>query len=302
MSTRFSDLPSSEAIKLLSEMGDDASVNALSGLLDANPSLRTVNLADLPESEQLAMMSWRGTEHSYGYIEFDADKDLLDIRPATTITADASLKGQQVNIKLGSLYTMSYPGYGRHNVLMHFRCKHAKADGSETQVIEFEQKFKSRDGEGAGNIGDFIFLGLRVPANGLQFEVQTVNINNDADEAALQVLESDTIKNGLDLANTSFAALAPFTKMAQGVLSLLLTRNRNKVVQQFTIGFDFDAHSVEIAKLCLGTYVVAQAKRDELPWDQWVFQRSTGLVVRRSDNSERLDRNHITFNVLKHDA
>ena len=113
------------------------------------------------------------------------------------------------------------------------------------------------------NIGDFIFLGLRVPSNGLQFSVQTINVSNDGDEEALKILESDTIKNGLDLANASFSTLAPFTKMAQGVLGLLLSRNRNKIVQEFTLGFDFEKEVVEIAKLRVGTYVVAQVKKKQ---------------------------------------
>ncbi|MEA5402835.1 hypothetical protein VB776_07910 [Arcicella sp. DC2W] len=134
----------------------------------------------------------------------------------------------------------------------------------------------------------------------MQFEVQTVNVSNDGDDEALNVLESDTIKNGLDLVNASFATLAPFTKMPQGVLGLLLSRNQNKIVQQFTIGFDFNTDAVEIAKLRIGTYIVAQAKRNELNWSEWVYQRSTGLVVRKDNSNIRLPYNHIPFNILKH--
>lgn len=301
MKTKFSELNVKEAIALLTELGDGEAVSNLSEVLDENPQLANTNLEDLPENIELESAKWRGTEHAYGYIAMDNDgDDFLDIQPATTLQPDQSLKGQQVNIKLGSLYTMNYPGWGRHNVLMHFKCKHAKENTNETVLIEFEQKFKSKEGEGAGNIGDFIFLGLRVPSNGMQFEIQTVNVSNDGDEEALKVLESDTIKNGLDLVNASFSTLAPFTKMAQGVLGLLLSRNRNKIVQQFTIGFDFDTNAVDIAKLKIGTYVVAQVKKNELPWNEWVYQRSTGLVVNKKDNSIRLPYNHITFNILKH--
>ncbi|MBZ0242772.1 MAG: hypothetical protein K8F24_06135, partial [Bacteroidales bacterium] len=219
MKTKFSELDMQEAISLLTELGDGETVSSLSTMLDENPSLSTTRLEDLPESIELKSVKWRGTEHAYGYVAIDEDADdFFDIQPATTLQADQSLKGKQVNIKLGSLYTMNYPGWGRHNVLMHFKCKHASENTNETTLIEFEQKFKSKEGEGAGNIGDFIFLGLRVPLNGMQFEVQTVNVNNDGDEEALKVLESDTIKNGLDLVNASFSTLAPFTKMAQGVL------------------------------------------------------------------------------------
>lgn len=301
MKTKLSELNMNEAISLLTELGDGETVTRLSAVLEENPQLAETNLEDLPETIELETAKWKGTEHAYGYIAMDSDgDDFLEILPATTLQPDQNLKGQQVNIKLGSLYTMNYPGWGRHNVLMHFKCKHAKENTNETALIEFEQKFKSKEGEGAGNIGDFVFLGLRVPSNGMQFEVQTVNVSNDGDEEALKVLESDTIKNGLDLVNASFSTLAPFTKMAQGVLGLLLRRNKNKIVQQFTIGFDFDTNAVDIAKLKIGTYVVAQVKKNELPWNDWVYQRSTGLVVNKHDNSIRLPYNHITFNVINH--
>lgn len=299
--TRFSQLTPEEAIPLLDEIGDTGAVEALTKLVQKNPELNSTNLSDLPESDILERARWRGTEHAYGYVQVDDDNnDFFDIIPATTLVPDQTLKGQQLNIKLGSLYTMNYPGFGRHNVLMHFRCKHQDSTSNDTKLIEFEQKFKSIEGEGAGDIGSFVFFGLRAPSNGLEFHVQTVNISNDSDEGALQVLESDTIKNGLDLVNASFSTLAPFTDMAKGVLGLLLARNRNKTVQDFKIGFDFDESAVDIAKLKLGTYVVAQAKRNEMPWSDWVYQRSTGLVVNKQDKTKRLPYNHISFNVLKY--
>ena len=299
MKANFSELNTREAITLLTELGDGEAVTELTTMLDNNPELEETALEQIPETIKLEKARWRRTEHTFGYIEVNDDgDDFYDIEPATTITPDQSLKGQQVNIKLGSLYTMNYPGWGRHNVLMHFKCKHAKEASTETASIEFEQKFKSKEGEGAGSIGNFIFLGLRVPANGMQFEVKTINVSNDKDEAALKILESDVIKNGLDLVKMSFAAVEPFTKMAKGVLGLLLTSNRNKIVQNFTIGFDFSETAASIAKLRLGTYVAVQAKKDTINWNDWVYKRSTGLVVSKQDNSVRLPYNHLTFNVL----
>lgn len=303
MKTKFSELNMQEAIALLTELGDGKMVSVFTEILEKTPELANVSLDDLPENIKLETAKWRGTEHAYGYIAMDNDEDdFLDIQAATTLKADQGLKGKQVNIKLGSLYTINYPGWGRHNVLMHFKCKHAKENTNETVLIEFEQKFKSKEGEGAGNIGNFIFHGLRVPSSGMQFEVQTINVNNDRDEEALKILESDVIKNGLDLVNASFSTLAPLTKMAQGVLALLLSKNRNKIVQEFTIGFDFDNNAADIAKLKLGTYVIAQVKKNELIWKDWIYQRSTGLVVSKEDNSIRLPVNHITFNVLNYEG
>lgn len=301
MKNTFSNLKLQEAIEILKEIGDGSAANDLLDFQTKNEKLKNKRLFELPESDKLKSLSWRGTEHAFGFIEVDDDgDDFYEIKPATTIKADQALKGEQINIKLGSLYTMNYPGWGRHNVLMHFKCKHADNNTRKTQLIEFEQKFKSREGEGAGNIGDFIFLGLKVPSNGLQFQVQTVNVSNDSDDEALKILDSDTIKNGLDLVNASFSTLAPFSKMAKGVLQLLLNRNKNKIVQQFTLGFDFNEDATEVAKLRIGTYVAVQAKKDSISWNNWIYKRSIGLIVSKTDNTIRLPYNHITFNVTKY--
>lgn len=298
MKTAIQDFTTLEAIDFLKEIGDGQAAEEIASLVQGNPKLRTLKVSELDETYDLPKAKWRGTEHTYGFIE-DGDSDLLNIEFATTIQPDESLKGSRVNIRLGSLYTINYPGWGRHNVLMHFKCKHANEENDDTLTIEFQQKFKSREGEGAGNLGDFIFNGLKVPTNVLQFEVQTINVSNDGDEEALRVLESDTIKNGLQLVNASFSTLAPFTKMAQGVMGILLKRNRNKLVQQFTIGFDFDTTAVELARLRAGTYVVAQTKKNLLDWNEWCFQKGTGLIVNKDDISKRLELNHVTFNVIK---
>lgn len=298
MKTSIQELTALEAIDFLKEIGDNTSAEDFAELIQENASLANIKILTLDERYVLPNAKWRGTEHTYGYIE-NSEEDLLSIKHASTVKPDLTLKGSPINIKLGSLYTINYPGWGRHNVLMHFKCKHANTDNNEFITIEFQQKFKSREGEGAGNLGDFIFNGLRVPNSGLQFDVQTINISNDGDEEALRVLESDTIKNGLKLINASFSTLAPCTIMAQGILGMLLKSGKNKIVQHFTIGFDFENSSAEIAKLREGTYIVAQTKRNLLNWNEWCFQRSSGLVVNKKDTSQRLQLNHITFNIAR---
>lgn len=296
MKTKIQDLTVEETIKYLTEIGDGQTVNELTNAVDENPEIINRIIGDL-ENIDLPNAKWRGTEHTYGYVVNEEGQNNLDIVHASTITPDDSLKESNVNIKLGSLYTINYPGWGRHNVLMHFKCKHLNEENSDTMTIEFQQKFKSKEGEGAGDLGNFIFNGLKVPSNGLQFEVQTINVNNDGDEEALKVLEDDSIKNGLELIDATFSTLAPFTKMAQGVLGMLLKRSRNKTVQKFTIGFDFDNDAVDIAKLRRGTFIAVQVKRELIDWSEWIFRKDIGLIVHKNDNSIRLPLNHITFNV-----
>jgi len=296
---KLSDLTPAEAISLLTELGDQTTAEALTSLVSRHPEYKALSMHALPESKELAAATWRGTEHSFGYFSRESVtlEGIANLVSASSLTPDMSLKGERISLSLGSLYTLNYPGWGRHNVLMHFKCRHADADPKNGIPIEFEQKFKSKEGEGAGNIGSFIFSGLRVPSDGLQFEVQTVNISNDSDEAALSILESDSIKNGLNLLESTIASLSPFSALAQGLLRLLLSSGKNKIVQEFILGFDFSTSTADIAKLRTGTYIAVQAKKDQLNWNDWIFQVGTGLIVHKNKPQERLPFNHMTINV-----
>ena len=297
MKTRISDLTVKETIAYLNEIGDTAKAGEINELLKEVPVLGEKKISEVEESPHLERAKWRGTEHSFGYIE-PGEKGLLPILFAGNIEPGKELKGEKVDIQLGGLFTMNYPGGGRHNVLMHFNANHAfPDDSSKSATIEFQQKFKSRENEGAGDMGNYIFIGLKVPAHGLEFEVKTININNDSDEAALKVLESDPVRKGLDLVNASISSLSAYTKMGEGLLNLVLTRNRNKIVQEFTLGLNFTREYGSVAKLREGTYIAAQVRRDVLNWDDWVYDTGRGLILHRVDPYLRLPYNHIVFYV-----
>jgi len=295
MKTRISDLTVRETIDYLNEIGDTAKSGEITKLLQEVPALGEKKISEVDESPRLERAKWRGTEHTFGYIS-PGKRGMLPIHFAGNIEPEKKLKSAKVDIQLGGLFTMNYPGGGRHNVLMHFNANHAFPDDSfKSATIEFQQKFKSRENEGAGDMGNYIFIGLNVPAHGLEFEVKTININNDSDEAALKVLESDPVRKGLDLVNASISSLSSFTKMGEGLLNLVLTRNRNKIVQEFTLGLNFSKEYGSVAKLREGTYIAAQVRRDVLNWDDWVFDTGRGLTHHRNDPGLRLPYNHIVF-------
>lgn len=294
MKTRISDLTVRETIDYLREIGDTGKATEIKELLDEVPAISEKKISEVDESPRLARARWRGTEHDFGYIDPKA-KGLMPIQFAGQIDPDQTLQGGKVDIQLGGVFTMNYPGGGRHNVLMHFKANHAYPDEpSKSATIEFQQKFKSRENEGAGDMGNYVFLGLHVPAHGLEFEVKTVNINNDSDEAALKVLESDPVRKGLDLVKASIPSLSAYTKMGEGLLNLVLTRNRNKIVQEFTLGLNFNDETGPVAKLREGIYVAVQVRRDLLDWNDWVFDSGKGLVVHKN-HTTRLPYNHIVF-------
>ncbi|MEA5402834.1 hypothetical protein VB776_07905 [Arcicella sp. DC2W] len=71
--TKFSELNPIEAISILTELGDGETVNSLSDLIDQHPEYKNIALKDLPENDELSTATWRGTEHTYGYIQPSTD-------------------------------------------------------------------------------------------------------------------------------------------------------------------------------------------------------------------------------------
>ena len=298
MKTRISDLTVRETVDYLNEIGDADNAREFTELMSESPSLASKRISDLDESPRLKRARWRGTEHTFGFLDTGEARS-GNILYAGSLEPDQDLIGSKINLLMGGLFTMNYPGWGRHNVLMHFNINHAIADGSdEYQSIQFQQKFKSKENEGAGDMGNFIFVGITVPQHGLEFEVKTINVSNDLDEAALKVLEGDVVRKGLDLLNTTTESLSLVTSLGESLLSLVLTRNRNKIVQEFTLGLSTMRGSDPVAKLRTGTYVAAQVRRDQLDWDDWKYDPGKGIITFKKDESLRLPYNHILFSVL----
>lgn len=301
MKTRISDLTVRETVEYLNEIGDSQNASAFSSLMNEVPSLADKRIGDLDDSPRLKRARWRGTEHTFGFLD-TGQHGSGNIVYAGSLDPDHQLIGEKVNLLLGGLFTMNYPGWGRHNVLMHFNINHAITDESEEyQSIQFQQKFKSKENEGAGDMGNFVFVGVTVPKHGLEFEVRTINVSNDLDEAALKVLEGDVVRKGLDVLNNTTESLSLVTSLGESLLNLILTRNRNKIVQEFTLGLSTRKGSDPVAKLRTGTYIAAQVRRDELNWDDWEYDPGKGIITLKKDGFQRLPYNHILFSVLPAD-
>lgn len=295
MKTRISDLTVQEIIQYLSAIEDSEVALEIQNFLDENPGLGDKKIGDLDENPKLARAKWRGTEHSFGYFSPE-QKGIVPIQYAGIIEPEKELIGKKVNILLGGLFTMNYPGAGRHNVLMSFKINHAHdTDATRKQTIQFQQSFLSKENEGAGGMGNSIFRGLNVPSHGLEFWVKTINVSNNRDEGALKVLESDAVRLGLDLVNASLPTLSSLTNIGEALLNLVLTKNRNKIVQEFSLGLNFGEGTTPVAKLRRGTYIAAQVKMDEINWDQWVFDSSAGIIRHTENQDQRLPYNHIIF-------
>ena len=115
---------------------------------------------------------------------------------------------------------------------------------------------------------------------GLAFRAFTVNVENKADEVALKFLKSEPFTKGLDLAGMAISGLAPLTRLATGLVELVLARNRNIAVQDIFLGLDF-ADTPAGARLRTGSYIAAQVSPEDVEgwsWSHWKFDRARGLV------------------------
>lgn len=298
MKTHLSDLTVNETIDYLESIGDQERAQKMRSLVALNPGAGEKVISELPQEPQLERAGWRGTEHAFGYIKPYSRGGILEIDSATALSADRELAGERVHVILAGLFTMNYPGWGRHNLLLQFTARHHDEKG-KTVKAQFQQKFVSREGEGTGSLGNFIFAGLRVPPEGMEFEVQVVNLSNEGDEAALGILEGDVIKKGLNLAVAAIPSLETITALGEGIWQLVLSRNRNKIVQSFNLGLVLSGHAGPLARLREGTFVAAQAPRDTVHWEDWVFDSGRGLIVMKDDAGTRLPWNHLLFTITK---
>ncbi len=300
MKTRISDLTVDEAIDYLHDIGDHENSEALRALVADDPAMGQRPLGEVGEVPRLSRASWRGTEHTFGYIGEGKGRELRDLLFAGNVTPDTTLAGRRIDILLSGLFTMNYPGWGRHQVLLQFNAQHGTSSRGKPLKVQFQQKYVSREGEGAGVLGSMIFAGLTVPAEGVSFEVNVINLANDEDEEALRVLDTPVVKKGLDLVHNALPGIETMTRLGEGLVRLVLTRNRNKIVQFFNLGLVLRQVPGPVARLREGSYVAVQCRRDSLDWNDWGYDPGKGLIVLKRDPSTRLPYNHLLFTVVRH--
>jgi hypothetical protein len=243
--------------------------------------------------------AYKYTEHAFGYIPKAAPGTVpsTDIKDAGNITADASLKGQNIKITLDRLRVYQYPGEGIHTILFDFYAQHQTPNAGETQDLHFTQNYRVQEGSGAGITGYPVFVGLKVGNEGVSFKCFTVNVKNDDDQKVLGFLGSDVFKKGLQLVNTVNPVVPIVSGFATGIVDAFAHRNDNVPVQDFYMGLDFSSVQTR-AQLREGSYVAVQVP-DAVTWDwsQWVFKPANGQIVSKGTPSTGVPFNYVVFSV-----
>ncbi|MEM7516166.1 MAG: hypothetical protein AAF368_04475 [Planctomycetota bacterium] len=244
------------------------------------------------------------TEHAFGYIApGTAANGPIQILDARTISADPGLLGTSLKVTLDRLRVFEYPGSGEHSVLVEFSGLHQTDQATdEKERLKFAQTYRVQEGQGAGIAGFPVFIGLRSPKDGIQFEIRTINVRNKSDEQLLSAFESDEVQAGLELIPMANPVVGMLSGVATGLVGAILKRNRNVAVQDIFLGLDFSAIATR-PKLREGTYVAVQipdSKTATWDWSDWQYEPTRGRVVAKdSDPPQLIHLNYVTFSISK---
>jgi hypothetical protein len=247
---------------------------------------------------------WQHTAEAFGYTPLiePGDSEMVEILHAGNMEADTSLKNARIRVTLDQLRVADYPGKGIHHILFDFYAQN-QLEG-HVEHLHFNQTYRAQEGELVGIIGYPVFIGLNVGSEGVTFKCFTVNVKNDTDEAILDFLDQDIFQAGLKLATTVQPAIAPLAGMAAGLTKMIANRHRNVPVQNFYMGLDFSKVPFR-ARLAQGSYIAVQIpEKQRVIWDwkQWVYNPTSGRIVKKNDPEALIPYNYIIFSVSKYEG
>ncbi len=291
-------LPHLQAAAKLREIGDEVTAEVLEE--DVDPNIANFSTRS---SWPFHDKPWQHTAHTLGYLApAPPNSHDLPIQSASNIAPDLTLKSDRIKITLNALRVADYPGSGTHQILFDFYAQNQLPD--TTEHLHFNSTYRVREGERAALLNYPIFLGLNVGNNGLIFKCFTVNVKNEEDEAAIQFLESDVFKTGLQLATTVQPAIKPLSEMAIGFTKTIANRRKNIPVQDIQIGLDFSNNPMG-ARLAEGVYIAVQIPETLTrvwDWSDWIYDTSTGQIVKDYSRDQLIPYNYIAFGISRYEG
>ncbi|MEG1667392.1 hypothetical protein [Chryseobacterium sp.] len=288
----FNELNALEAIKLYQSLDLTEEAEAIA-TANKNSDLETVAWPFNREPR-----AWEHTSYAFGFIEESTmGNENLIISEARNITADESLKNNQITVSLDFLRAYDYPGKGKHQVLFKFNALNHLQGNS--QNISFNQTFAIQEGQRAPISGYPIFIGLNTGQNLVQFDVEIINISNDSDDKFLETMESGVVKNGMTLLNSINPIIPMITEYATGITKMIANRNRNQQITAPKMGLYFGNIPTQM-KLATGVYIAIQISNPgEFNWSVWKYNRNYGTIQSNDGQNKDLPYNYFIFSVSK---
>jgi hypothetical protein len=298
MRSYFSENPFVE-YPLIGHLKDDEKIR----LLEAMGDLEAAHELDAPEATKSIFnrkpKAWEHTFHSFGFVPLVIPTStVVPVLNAGQIEPDKSLHGAAITIRLEKLRVADYPGKGMHRILFDFYAQNSLTAGQQ-EHLHYNTTFRAREGEEAAAVGIPIFVDLNVGDLGLDFTCNTINLCNEGSQKALDLLESDLVKAGLQLAKTAQPAIGPLSQIALGLTKAILGSSQNVRVQEFRLGLDLE-NSPTGARLAQGSYFAVQVEdMDDWDWEEWVWHPGKAQLVTKLEPYKVCPFNYILFRVSR---
>lgn len=301
-------LPREEAAAKLRDVGEDEAADLLD--MEQSESSQTFGVGERLRGV-LQLKPFQHTGQTLGFIApTQPSSDVHAIADISSIPSsgpnNASLKHARIKITLASLRVAAYPGRGIHQVLIHFFAQNQIPDPTKgraspkSEDVHFNATYRVRQGENAAVRGYPIFVGLNVGGEGLLFKCRTINVKNERDEAFLSFLRSGVFRTGLHLVSTVQPAIAPLSAMAYGLAEAIADHRRNFSVQDVILGLDFGNNPTGV-RLAEGAYIAVQTPPVAWKWDEWVYDSTSNLIVRK-DDLQPISYNYLIFTISRYEG
>ena len=246
--------------------------------------------------------AWKHTDNLIGFIPtHESPEGPIEIKPMQKAPKSPELKKSGLRVTLDRLFVADYPGSGIHHVLFNFSTVHLVEEGKQKEQVHFDATYLTRQGECAPVQGSTIFLNLKVGEEGLNLKVRTVNVQNEDDTKLIAFLQTETFKQGLQLAKTFNPVVGQVSDTAVSIFKFLSdpSREKNYPVQQFELGLDF-GNIVTHGRLAEGSYVIIQYPRAKIPewsWDSVAYDMENARIHFKSDKKKPFPFNYVILSV-----
>lgn len=246
--------------------------------------------------------AWKHTDNLYGFIPTHATPDgPIEIKPIQKAPKSPGLIGRGLRVTLDRLYVADYPGSGVHHVLFNFSTVHLVEDGKQKEQVHFDATYLTRQQEHAQVNGSTIFLNLNVGEDGFNMKVRTVNVKNEDDTKLIAFLQTETFKQGLQLARSFNPVVAQVSDTAVSIFKFLSdpSREKNYPVQQFELGLDF-SDIVTHGRLAEGSYVIIQYPGSKIPdwsWDSVAYDIGSARIYLKADRQKAFPYNYVILSI-----
>jgi len=278
-------LPAKELADYLTEVGDTEDASKIYDIIDEMEE-SDINISEKSFSDYFNVIFDRfdkvylSNNYTIGFYPPSKDLDYLEIKIASIINADSSLK--KINIKLSRLYIKEYPGGKSHTILIDFYTENNIIQINRKEKVHFHQTFTIQNEGSAPIDGIPIFNHLNLDENGITFKFTCINVKDEKDKQFLNSFGTSAMKAGLGLLSVFQPAIAIITEFVTNIGKIILNRSKNRRIQEFEFSLNFD-NSSEGHKLSKGSYVIVQIPEDRIwDWSEWIYVPSLKRVLRRS--------------------